>query len=79
MEFREAPTLEFKGKDFIDEHGSFILEIPQGPCSSNASPESATLCAPSTYEDYNHLKVEIKENDGQATPKNMGATQTTVP
>src|SRR5688572_18034356 len=27
MEFCEAPTLESEGKDSIDEHGSFILEI----------------------------------------------------
>jgi hypothetical protein len=57
MEFCETPTLESEGKDSIDEHGSFILEIPQEPCSLNASLESAMLCAPSTYEDYNHLKV----------------------
>jgi hypothetical protein len=57
MEFCEAPTLESEGKDSIDEHGSFILEIPQEPCSFNASPESGMLCAPSTHEDYNHLKV----------------------
>src|SRR5687767_13330878 len=57
MEFCEAPNLESEGKDSKDEHGSFILEIPQEPWLSNASPESTTLCAPSTYEDYNHLKV----------------------
>jgi hypothetical protein len=57
MEFCEAPTLETEGKDSIDGHGSFILEIPQEPCSFNASPELVTLCAPSTHEDYNHVKV----------------------
>jgi hypothetical protein len=57
MEFREALTLEAEGKDFTVKHGRFILEIQQGPCSFNASLESAMLCAPSTYEDYNHLKV----------------------
>ena len=57
MEFDDAPTLESKEKDSLDEHGSFILEIPQEPCSFNASPESGMLCAPSTHEDYNHLKV----------------------
>ena len=57
MEFDEAPTLESKEKDSIDEHESFILEIPQEPCSFNASPESGMLCAPSTHEDYNHLKA----------------------
>jgi hypothetical protein len=56
MEFCEAPTVESKGKDSIDEHGSFILEIPQEPCSFNASPMSGTLCAPSNHEHYNHLK-----------------------
>jgi hypothetical protein len=56
MEFREAPTLESEEKDSIDEHGSFIIEIPQEPCSYNASPESATPCALSMCEDY-HLKV----------------------
>ena len=57
MEFDEAPTLESKENNSLDEHGSFILEIPQEPCSFNASPESGTLCAPSTHEDYNRLKV----------------------
>jgi hypothetical protein len=56
-EFCEAPTLESEGKDSIDEHGSFILVMPQEPCSINTSPELGTFCAPSTYEDYNHLKV----------------------
>jgi hypothetical protein len=57
MEFCEAPILESEGKDSKDEHGSFILEIPQEQCSFNASPKSGTLCAPSTHEDCNHLKV----------------------
>jgi hypothetical protein len=57
MKFDEAPTLESKEKDSLDEHGSFILEIPQEPCSFIASPESGTLCAPSTHEDYNRLVV----------------------
>jgi hypothetical protein len=57
MEFCEAPTLEPEGKDSIDEHGSFIFEIPQGPRSFKASPESGMLCALSTHEDCNHLKV----------------------
>jgi hypothetical protein len=56
-EFCEAPTLEFEGKDSIDEHGSFILVMPQKPCSFNTSPELGTFCAPSTYKDYNNLKV----------------------
>jgi hypothetical protein len=57
MEFCEAPTLESEGKDSIDEHGSFIHEIPQEPCSFNASPKSVTLCASSKHEEYNHLKL----------------------
>jgi hypothetical protein len=57
MEFCEAPTLESEGKNSIDEHGSFILEIPQEPYSFSASPKSGTLCAPRKHKDYNHLKV----------------------
>ena len=57
MEFYEAPTLESKGKDSIDKHGSFIFKIPQDPCSFNTSLESGTLCARSAQEDYNCLKV----------------------
>ena len=57
MEHFEVPTLESKGKDSTDEHGSFTLEIPQKPCSSNAIPKSGTLSAPYTHENYNHLKV----------------------
>jgi hypothetical protein len=57
MDFCEALTLESEGKDSIDEHVSFILEITQEPCLFNASPESGMLCAPCTHEDYNHLKV----------------------
>jgi hypothetical protein len=57
MEFCEAPTLESEGKDSMDKHGRFIVEIQQEPCSFNASLESSMLCASSMYEDYNHLKV----------------------
>jgi hypothetical protein len=57
MEFCGVPTLESEGKGSINEHGSFILEISQEPCSFNASPESGMLCAPSTYKDYNYLMV----------------------
>ena len=57
MEFCEAPTLESIEKDSIYEHGSFILVIPQKPCSFNISPESGMHCAQSTHEDYNCLKV----------------------
>jgi len=53
----EAPTLESIEKDSIYEHGSFILVIPQKPCSFHTSPESGTHCAQSTHEDYNFLKV----------------------
>ena len=45
-----------KGKDSIDEHGSFILKIPQEPWSFNNSPESDMFCASSTHEGYNNLK-----------------------
>ena len=57
IEFCEAPTLESEVKDSINEHGSFILVIPQEPCSFNTSPESCMFCAPSTHEDCNYLKV----------------------
>jgi hypothetical protein len=57
MEFCETSTLDSEGKDSINEHGSFILELPQESCLSKASPESAMLCAPSMHEDCNHLKV----------------------
>ena len=54
MEFCEAPTLESKEKDFINEHGSFTFDIPRKPCSFNATPESGTLSAPCTHKDYSH-------------------------
>jgi hypothetical protein len=44
----EVPSLEFKGKDSIDEHGSFTLDIPSRPCLHHASLESAMLSALST-------------------------------
>jgi len=53
----EVLTLESIEKDSIYEHGSFILVIPQKPCSFNTSPESGTHCAQSTHEDYDCLKV----------------------
>jgi hypothetical protein len=56
MEFCKAPTLKSKEKDSINEHGSFILEIPQESCSFNTSSESAMLCAPSTH---NHLEISL--------------------
>jgi hypothetical protein len=57
MEIYEALTLESKGKDSIDEHGSFILDTPHEPCLHHASPESAMLSALSMDEDYNRLMV----------------------
>ena len=57
MEFDEAPTLESKVKDSLDKHGSFTPEIPQEPCSFNASPESGMLSASRTHEKSNHSKV----------------------
>ena len=57
MEFCEAPTLESEEKNSTIEHGSFTLEIPHKPCSFNTTPESGTLSAPCTHEDYNHLMV----------------------
>jgi len=56
-ELCEAPTLEYEGKDSIDEHGNFNLEIAQKPCSSNTLLESGTLSAPYIHEDNNQLKV----------------------
>ena len=44
-------------KDCVDDHGSFIFEIPYDPCTFNVSPELGTLYAPSTQEDYDHLMV----------------------
>ena len=60
MEFCEAPTLESKEKDSLEEQGSFTLKIPQEPCSFNATPESGMLSAPCTHEDYNQLKVLLQ-------------------
>jgi hypothetical protein len=57
MEMCGAPTLEFIGKDSIDKHGSFILDIPYEPCSHNSSLESAMLNALTTHEGYSHLLV----------------------
>jgi hypothetical protein len=57
MEIYEAPTLEFEGKDSIEKHGSFTLDIPSKPCLYHASPESAMLSALSTHKDYNRLMV----------------------
>ena len=48
-EFDEAPTLESKENDYLDEHGSFSLEIPQDPCSFNASPKSGMLSTSHTH------------------------------
>jgi hypothetical protein len=57
MEICEALTLEFIGKDSIDEHGTFILDLPCEPCSHNSSPEPVRLSALTTHEGYNHLLV----------------------
>jgi hypothetical protein len=43
----EAPTMESKGKDFIDELGSFIIDTP----------ESTMLGALGTHDGYNCLMV----------------------
>ena len=57
MESCEAPTLESEEKDSTNEHGSFTFEIPQKPCSFNATPKSGMLSASCTHADYNQLKV----------------------
>jgi hypothetical protein len=57
MEFCEAPTLESNEKDSSNEHGNFTFDIPHKPCSFNTAPDSGTLSAPCTHEDYNQLKV----------------------
>jgi hypothetical protein len=57
MEIYKERTLESKGKDSIDEHDSFILDMPHKPCSHQASLESVMLGALGTHEDYNHLLV----------------------
>jgi hypothetical protein len=44
-----ALTMESIEKDSIYEHVSFILVIPQKPCSFNTSPELGTHCAQSTH------------------------------
>jgi hypothetical protein len=58
MESSEALTLESEAKDYVDEHGSFILETPP-PCPYGHStpPESATLCTANAFKGYNHLKA----------------------
>jgi hypothetical protein len=57
MEIYEAPTLVSKGKDLIDKHGSFTLDLPQEPCLHHVSQESATLSTQSTHHDYNRLMI----------------------
>ena len=57
MELCEVPTLESKEKDSTNEHESFTLEMPQKPCTFNATPESGMFSAPCTHKDYNQLKV----------------------
>ena len=57
MEFCEALTLEINEKDSSNEHGNFTFDIPQKPCSFNATPESGMFSAPCTHKDYNQLKV----------------------
>jgi hypothetical protein len=61
MEIYEAPTLEFKVKDSIDEHGSFTLDIPSRPCLYHASPESDMLSALSTHEDNCLMVLSCKK------------------
>jgi hypothetical protein len=56
-EFCEVPIVEFIRKDSIDKHGSFILDLPDQPCSHHAFPESAMFSALSTFKGYNHLLV----------------------
>jgi hypothetical protein len=53
----EAPTMESKGKDFIDELGSFIIDTPHEPCLHHAHPESTMLGALGTHDGYNCLMV----------------------
>ena len=50
----EAPTLESNEKDSTIDHRSFTLDIPQKPCSFNATLESGTLSATCTHKDYSH-------------------------
>ena len=45
MELCEVLTLESNEKDSTNEHGNFTFDIPQKPCSFNATPESGMFSA----------------------------------
>jgi hypothetical protein len=59
MKIYKAPTPGSEGKDLINKHGSFTLDLSQEPCLHHIFPKSAMLSAQSTHQDYNRLFVVL--------------------
>ena len=57
VDILEGPTLESEKQGSMDEHGSFILDEPQDPCSHKNPLESINCCVNGAYKSYNHSKL----------------------
>ena len=58
LEKESAPR---KAKDFIDEHGGYVLNVPSTPCSYEKSPDTIHSSAMS-YKTYNPLLLSVHKN-----------------
>jgi hypothetical protein len=54
-------TLELEKEDYIDEHGSYFMNISSNPCSHENSPEPIGLSI-ATHEIFNPLVLPIHKD-----------------
>ena len=53
LDIHEESTMELEKEDYINEHGSYIINISSNPCSYEKSPKSIGLSNIATYEIFN--------------------------
>ena len=54
MDIHEESTLDLEKEDYIDEHGSYFMNISSNPCSYEKSPKPIGLSI-ATHEIFNPL------------------------
>ena len=58
MDIHEESTLELEKEDYIDEHGSYFMNISSNPCSYEKSPKPIGLSI-ATHEIFNPLILPV--------------------
>ena len=62
IDIHEELTLELEKKDYINEHGSYIMNTSSNPCSHEKSPESIGLSNIATHKIFNPLTLPIHKD-----------------